>query len=397
MKIRTVILAALLGTAAMNSMAQSVIDQGFCGANAGGGKNLTWTFYSDGTLTIYGSGQMGDFTSDFTGEDIAPWRFYRSQINTIIIGDSVTDIGYIAFAECINLTSITIPNSVTAIRGYAFSLCNILTSVTIGNSVTRIEYGAFWNCINLTSLTIHAVTPPALPVLFGDNAFSSVSDTISIYVPCGSISAYQTATGWRRFNNYFGMGFTDTTFIFDTICYGIVYNDNDFSITEGTGIYYRTIPSVYQCDSVICLTLEEYPFVPITNYFDTIYYDETYSDANFTNLTEAGTYYDTLKSSNGCDSLVCLTLWVKGEGITNYKLQITNYKLQITNYKLQITSDELPITNYEIYDAVGKKLQSEIVNLQFEIVIDISHFAKGIYFIKINNQINNQINKFIKF
>ena len=31
-------------------------------------------------------------------------------------------------------------------------------------------------------------------------------------------------------------------------------------------------------------------------------------DNNFFNLTEAGVYYDTLQSANGCDSIVCLTL-----------------------------------------------------------------------------------------
>ena len=50
----------------------------------------------------------------------------------------VTSIGFYAFRECSNLTSITIPNSVTSIGERAFYGCTGLTSVTIPNSVTSI-------------------------------------------------------------------------------------------------------------------------------------------------------------------------------------------------------------------------------------------------------------------
>ena len=43
--------------------------------------------------------------------------------------------------------------------------------------------------------------------------------------------------------------------------------------------------------------------------------------------------------------------------------------------------------NVEIYDVVGTLLQSKIVNLQSEIVIDISHLAAGLYFLKVDNKV----------
>ncbi len=71
--------------------------------------------------------------------------------NTLIAGckntkipNSVTSIGYSAFARCTGLTSITIPNSVTSIGSYAFEDCTGLTSITIPNSVTSIGSSAFY-------------------------------------------------------------------------------------------------------------------------------------------------------------------------------------------------------------------------------------------------------------
>ena len=64
----------------------------------------------------------------------------------------------------------------------------------------------------------------------------------------------------------------------------------------------------------------------------------------------------------------------------------TNGQLRIMNYELR---EDAVI---EIYDVLGQKLQSKIVNLQSKIVIDISPLASGIYFLKVDNQVI----KFIK-
>ena len=260
------------------------------------------------SVTSIGSDAFGDYSS----------------ITSVIIGKSVTIIGYAAFYQCSNLTSLTIGNSVTTIRYLAFSGCSGLTSLTIPNSVTTIAYRAFSNCTNLTSITVHAVTPPVLinPFLGSPSApdvFYNVPNTIPVYVPCKSVPAYQSDTNWNYFSNYIGLGFTDPTFIFDTACYKTVYNDNGFNIPAVSGMYYRTETSVYGCDSIICLILAEYPKTPITNYSATICQGDVYNDVHFADLTQAGVYYDTLQNRNGCDSVICLTL-------AEYpQIPITNY------------------------------------------------------------------------
>jgi len=75
-----------------------------------------------------------------------------TRITSVIIPDSVTSIGFVAFSGCTRLTSVTIGNSVTSIGAGAFNYTG-LTSVTIPDSVTSIGDYAFLNCKNLTRVT----------------------------------------------------------------------------------------------------------------------------------------------------------------------------------------------------------------------------------------------------
>ena len=75
-------------------------------------------------------------------------------VGDFVIPDGVRVIGFAAFYDCDNLTSITIPNSVTEICDSAFYDCSGLTSINIPNSVTSIDDNAFGGCTSLTRVTI---------------------------------------------------------------------------------------------------------------------------------------------------------------------------------------------------------------------------------------------------
>ena len=92
--------------------------------------------------------------STYSVTSIGERAFYDSKLTSIKIPNSVTGIGYSAFAFCTSLTSLEIPNSVTSIGSYAFSGCSSLTSAVIGNGVTNIGERAFVSCSSLTSVEI---------------------------------------------------------------------------------------------------------------------------------------------------------------------------------------------------------------------------------------------------
>ena len=99
-------------------------------------------------------------------------------INELIIPNSVTSIGELAFVFCTSLTSIAIPDSVTSIGGGAFGGCSGLTSITIPSSVASIDSSTFYGCSNLTSITL-----PDSVTSIGNSAFSNCSSLTSINIP----------------------------------------------------------------------------------------------------------------------------------------------------------------------------------------------------------------------
>ena len=150
------------------------------------------------TLIQYPGGKQGAYTIPNSVTSIGETAFYGcTGLTSVTIPNSVTSIGEWAFAYCSGLTSVTIPNSVTSIGKAAFAHCSGLTSVTIPNSVTSIGEAAFYGCSGLTSVTCFATTPPQLDYA----VFSFSISSCVLYVPAGSISAYQSADGWKDFSN----------------------------------------------------------------------------------------------------------------------------------------------------------------------------------------------------
>ena len=116
-----------------------------------------------------------------------------------VIPEGVTTIGASAFGGCSSLTEIHIPGSVTLIDAWAFMDCSGLIAVTIPSSVSFIGNVAFNGCTGLSSITVERETPPTLDNGVFDNT------SIPVYVPCGSLEAYQnynnTGTPWGGFTN----------------------------------------------------------------------------------------------------------------------------------------------------------------------------------------------------
>ena len=156
--------------------------------------------------------------------------FFRCEnlSGTITIPNSVTSIGQDAFYGCTKVTSIIvengnssydsrdncnaiietatntlifgckntiIPNTVTVIGFNAFEDCSDLTSINIPEGVTSIGGNAFAYCDNLVSVIVNNPTPIALS---DGGAFSNRANA-TLYVPAGSKEAYEAADYWEEF------------------------------------------------------------------------------------------------------------------------------------------------------------------------------------------------------
>ena len=126
--------------------------------------------------------------------------FAPAGLTEYTIPDSVTTIGFAAFAFCDSLISVTIPDSVTTIGWCAFEFCSSLTSVTIPDCVTTIGEMGFYLCSSLTSVYCKAVTPPTA-VLYNHywDAFDRNASGRKIYVPMESVEAYKAASYWSEY------------------------------------------------------------------------------------------------------------------------------------------------------------------------------------------------------
>ena len=150
------------------------------------GDNLYWSLAEDGTLTIFGSGEMDNYGPQNNAPELAPpWNSAEINLRTIVIEPGATSIGDYAFAWH-GLTSVTIPSSVASIGKYAFIGCSKLTSATIPRGVTSIGEGAFC-CSGLTNVAI-----PSSVTSIGREAFEGCQGLTSVTISegVGSIGPY---------------------------------------------------------------------------------------------------------------------------------------------------------------------------------------------------------------
>lgn len=106
----------------------------------------------------------------YTVRSIGDAAFAFSDLASVTIPATVTNIGAAAFVNCDALTSISIPNSVTHIGESAFEDCSALSSVSIGNGVAVINHRTFYRCAALTSIIIPNSVTSIIESAFGQCA-----------------------------------------------------------------------------------------------------------------------------------------------------------------------------------------------------------------------------------
>ena len=124
----------------------------------------------------------------------------KNLTGNLVIPNSVTEIGYLAFAGCTGFKgNLTIPNSVTTIGKSAFAECTGFTGkLIIPNSVTTIGDRAFYNCSGFTGdLTIsNSVTTIGQSAFYNCSGFTG-DLTISNSVTTIGLTAFCDCSGFK--------------------------------------------------------------------------------------------------------------------------------------------------------------------------------------------------------
>ena len=220
------------------------------------GDNVTYSLDTEtGVLTISGTGEMKGYYNRNS-----PF-LENSNIKSVIIGNSVTSIGYGAFYGCTRLTSVTIGDSVTSIDSYAFYGCTRLTNVTMPDSVRSIGNSAFEGCTSLTSVTIgNSVTS------IGGSAFSgctslvsvTISDSVTVIVAsafegCISLISIEVSSDNKNYASVDGVLFNKDKL--KLITYPAGKTDSEYAIPNSvTSIGYGTFED---CTSLISVTIPD--------------------------------------------------------------------------------------------------------------------------------------------
>ena len=109
---------------------------------------------------------------------------------------SLTNIPRSCFSSCYSLKEISIPEGVTSIGNFAFGDCSGLKTVYLPSTLTSIGTNAFRLCDNINSVTVEMTTPPGID----DRTFTGRANA-TLFVPVGSLYAYQAADYWKEFGS----------------------------------------------------------------------------------------------------------------------------------------------------------------------------------------------------
>ncbi|MBO5342639.1 MAG: leucine-rich repeat protein [Lachnospiraceae bacterium] len=130
---------------------------------------------------FYGCSEITSVQLPATITEIPDFAFYRcSNLKEINIPDGVTLIGQHAFEECTSLEYIELPYSVETVDNFAFNKCTSLTTVKMSPNITVIGNYAFSACDDLNSIGM-----PAELNYLGEMAFAYCTNLSMITIPDG--------------------------------------------------------------------------------------------------------------------------------------------------------------------------------------------------------------------
>ena len=164
-----------------------------------GEKGLKYELSNDGkSYAVIGIGENKDKELSIPSKNkglpvksIASNAFYGSDVTSVVIPSSVTEISDHAFISCTTLESITFPNGLVRIGNNAFYGCKNLKEIELPASLKSLEKLAFYDCDSLVSVEV----PMGITEISQD-LFSECDNLETVVLPSSV-----TIVGYAAFNH----------------------------------------------------------------------------------------------------------------------------------------------------------------------------------------------------
>ena len=149
----------------------------------------------DGTLVGYNGTDTDVIVPEkVNGQTITAINLFafrsNQNINSIILPDSITDIGEESFAWCTNLKKVVLPKNLTQINVGLFRKCTSLETIELPKTVTFIDAEAFEGCSSLKEITI----PDGVEEIY-DDTFDNCTALTKINLPASVTAIASGAFG----------------------------------------------------------------------------------------------------------------------------------------------------------------------------------------------------------
>lgn len=324
--------------------------------------------------TMMAKYSLRDIDLEQTHISVFPDRIFAgcTNLERIKLPKYLTDTGWYAFQNCINLSQIELPVSVKNIRN-SFRGCASLTSITFGRRLESISGNqSFYLCRNLKEIHCKSSIPPSLDF----ESFVGQYENSILYVPKGCKRDYMFANGWLNFKNIqeeyvepantLKINIKGGTFIWGLYpsydgkggnIVQTIYPDEDCSIEV-------------EENETVCFHIAEEQ-----NFFNSWQIDTV--RLNGTDITSQVTDDNMLYLNINKNSI--LEIIMKDQKATaNEDIEIINHSVKTTTNGVQINT--IKLSKIRIYTITGEFLKSDLFCGTKEYLL-----PKGIYIIQIDN------------
>jgi hypothetical protein len=131
---------------------------------------------------------------------IGPCTFVHTGLTNIELPENIEVIEKYTFTGCKALTNIVIPNKVRVIKGKAFGSCIALDSITISESVKKIWCDIFNNCVKLRKISVYWQDITLFPEIEPEVPYMPPpNDDCILEVPFGTKEKYANHPHWKKF------------------------------------------------------------------------------------------------------------------------------------------------------------------------------------------------------